>query len=89
MTFQYRGLNNLELYRILIDEAWFKLSMNMIADIWNYKQRVYLYATLSKMVVPSFLSKITGAVLRLRGLIYHMRGFFSTKARKKYYHMRV
>ena len=29
------------------------------------------------------------AVLRLGGLIYHMRGFFSTKARKKYYHMRV
>ena len=29
------------------------------------------------------------AVLRLRGLIYHMRVFFSTKARKKYYHMRV
>ena len=25
------------------------------------------------------------AVLRLRGLIYHVRVFFSTKARKKYY----
>ena len=27
------------------------------------------------------------AVLRLRGLIYYMRVFFSTKARKKYYHI--
>ena len=29
------------------------------------------------------------AVLRLRGLIYHMRVSFSTKAQKKYYHMCV
>ena len=34
-------------------------------------------------------SIVVSAVLRLRGLIYHMRSFFSTKAQKKYYHMRV
>ena len=32
---------------------------------------------------------LKAAALRLRGLIYHMRVFFSTKVRKKYYHMRV
>ena len=38
---------------------------------------------------PFSMAILKTAALRLRGLIYHMRVFFSTKARKKYYHMRV
>ena len=41
-TFQYRGLYHLELHSTLTIEAWLKLNMRFMPDIWNYEMHAYL-----------------------------------------------
>ena len=41
-TFQYVEFNHLELLCTLSIEAWLKLNIHFIADIWNYEIHAYL-----------------------------------------------
>ena len=40
-------------------------------------------------MIINYLENVHNAVLRLRGSICHMRGYFFTNARKINYHLRV
>ena len=75
-------------YFFVVNSIWNLVGVTVdryINVCWYQQAKVSIYL----LTLKAPLTTIAGAILRLRGLIYHMHVFFSLKARKKYYHMRV